>query len=344
MRAVQIVATGQPLADADVPVPDIGPDDVLVEVRAAGICHSDVHYRRGPRTVRTMPMAPGHEIAGVVVEAGSAVSAPAVGERVAIHYQTSCGACRYCARGSEQFCSDGSMFGNGRPGGYADYVLSPARNAFTLPDEIGFEHGAVMMCSSATSLHALRKGRLVPGESVAVFGAGGLGMSAVQIARAFGAARVYAVDLNAAKLALAASFGAIPIDAGSQDPVEAIRREGGVDVSLELIGLPVTMRQAIEVLAPFGRAVVVGLGGYQIDLAPFDELTLREAEIIGCADHLAQELPQLFDLAVRGALDLDPIVGACVPLDAAHINWTMDRMEEGTDVVRTVIKPSRGPL
>lgn len=236
------------------------------------------------------------------------------------------------------------MFGNGRPGGYAEYVVSPARNVFGLPDAIGFEHGAVMMCSSATALHALHKGRMTPGESVAVFGVGGLGMSAVQIAIAFGATRVFAVDLNHTKLALAASFGAIPIDAGRVDPAGAIRGAGGVDVALELIGLPVTMRQSIDVLAPFGRAVVVGLGGYQIDLAPFDELTLREAEVIGCADHLAQEIPQLFDLAVRGALNLDHVVAACVPLQAGPINWAMDRMEQGTDVVRTVIKPQERSL
>ncbi len=190
-------------------------------------------------------------------------------------------------------------------------------------------------------LHALRKGRLAVGESVAVFGVGGLGMSAVQIAAAFGAGRVYAVDLSPAKLELAASFGAIPIDARRADPVEEIRRHAGsgVDVALELIGLPVTMKQAIDVLAPLGRAVVVGLGEYGIDLAPFIELTLREAEIIGCADHLAQEIPILFGLAQRGALRLDDVIGACVPLDAGAINWVMDELERGTDVVRTVIKP-----
>jgi len=108
-----------------------------------------------------------------------------------------CGDCIYCSLGSEQFCTSGQMLGKNRDGGYAEAISVPARNAFSLPDEIPFEHGAIMVCSSATSFHALRKGRLEAGETVAVFGVGGLGMSAVQLARAFGALDVYAVDINA---------------------------------------------------------------------------------------------------------------------------------------------------
>jgi len=172
MKAVQIVEIGAPLEEREVPVPEVGERDVLVRVKAAGICHSDAHYRAGNSPVDPLPITPGHEVAGVVEEAGSQVTNVEVGDRVCLHYLTTCGDCHYCALGSEQFCVEASMIGKYRDGGYAEAIVIPARSAVPLPDEIPFEQGAIMMCSSATSFHALRKGRLHPGETVAVFGVG----------------------------------------------------------------------------------------------------------------------------------------------------------------------------
>src|SRR6185436_1836952 len=130
-----------------------------------------------------------------------------------VHYLATCGTCVYCRRGNEQFCRSGAMMGKHRDGGYAEYVVMPTRSLFRLPDEIPFEHGAVLMCAAATSLHALRKARLMRGETVAVFGIGGLGSSAIQLARALGAGEIFAVDIQATKLELAREFGARPINA-----------------------------------------------------------------------------------------------------------------------------------
>ncbi|MGC9335981.1 MAG: alcohol dehydrogenase catalytic domain-containing protein, partial [Anaerolineae bacterium] len=246
MKAVQLVAIGQPLELRQVPVPEIDDRDVLVRVKAAGICHSDVHYRAGTSPVGPLPMTPGHEVAGVVEEVGAQVANLGVGDRVCLHYLITCGDCAYCALGSEQFCVEGSMIGKYRDGGYAEYIAVPARSAVHLPEEIPFEQGAVMMCSSATSFHALRKGRLEAGETVAVFGIGGLGMSAIQLARTMGALDVYAVDINEKRLAMAEGFGAIPVNAAVSDPISKIRQltnGRGVEVALELIGLPQTMKQ-----------------------------------------------------------------------------------------------------
>jgi threonine dehydrogenase-like Zn-dependent dehydrogenase len=199
-----------------------------------------------------------------------------------------------------------------------------------------------MMCSSATSFHALRKGRVKAGESVAVFGVGGLGMSALQLAQAFGALDVYAVDINPRKLDMAEGFGAIPINAAKTDPVAEIKRLSGgrgVDVALELIGLPLTMQQAVESLAKFGRAVMVGVTQKTIEVAPYRDLVLREGEIIGSSDHLAQELPTLIELARRGTLNLSGVVTDSLPLDAGAINAAMDRLEHFSDDVRVVITP-----
>ena len=342
MRAVRLVETGSPLQAQDIDVPAIGDSDLLVRVRAAGICHSDVHYRSGIAAVLPLPRTLGHEVAGVVERVGSQVESPAPGDRVCLHYVLSCGDCRYCVSGSEQFCLRYAMVGRDVDGGYAEYIVVPARNAVRLPDEIPFEHGAVLMCSSATALHALRKSRLRGGETVAVFGAGGLGMSAIQIARALGALDVYAVDINPGKLRLAEKYGASAVDATSGDAAARIREltaGRGVDISLELIGLPLTMQQAVRCLAPMGRAVIGGISDKPLQLDTYREVLGPEAEVIGTNDHLLSELPVLIELARRGKLDLSEVVTRTVPLDAASINEVMDNLEHFTADVRTVIVP-----
>ncbi len=344
MKAVRLARIGQPLVEQEVPQPAPGPGEVLVQIKAAGICHSDAHYRAGTSPAGPLPLTLGHEVAGVVAEAGPGVSALRVGDRVCLHYLVTCGDCYYCSAGREQFCPSGAMLGKHRDGGYAEYVTVPARNAIPLPAEIPFEQGAIMMCSSATSLHALRKARLQPGETVAVFGAGGLGMSAVQLARACGAQDVYAVDINPGRLALAGRHGAIPMDARSGDPVGEIRRltaGRGVDVALELIGLPQTMRQAVQSLAVLGRAVLVGISARPFEIDSYRELLAREAEVIGSDDHLLHELPGLVELVRRGRLDLGEVITRTVPLEAGAINEVLDGLERFGEGVRTAIIPWR---
>lgn len=342
MKAVRLVAAHRPLQMQEVPVPSLGDNDVLVRVRAAGICHSDVHYRAATASEPPVPKTLGHEIAGVVEQVGSRVASVTVGSRVCIHYVLSCGECVYCRAGAEQFCAQGSMIGRFVDGGYAEYVVVPERNVVLLPDEIPFEHGAILMCSSATAFHALRKSRLKGGETVAVFGIGGLGVSAIQLAYAFGALDVYAVDINRDKLSLAAGYGAIPIDARAGDPVAAIREQThgqGVDVALEVIGLPQTMKQAVQVLAPLGRAVIAGVSGLPLELDTYREVLGKEAEVIGTMDHLLHELPLLLELTRRGKLNLSQAVTRTVPLDADAINQVMDDLEQFGSDVRTVIVP-----
>jgi D-arabinose 1-dehydrogenase-like Zn-dependent alcohol dehydrogenase len=343
MKAVRLVAVGRPLEMFDVPIPRFGERDVLVRVKAAGICHSDVHYRSGTSPVRPLPMTLGHEVAGVVEEVGSAVEdrlRPR--DRVVLHYNVTCGDCWFCSTGNEQFCPTGLMLGHFTDGGFAEYVSVPARNALLLPPEIRFEEGATLMCASATSFHALRKSRIRAGERAAVFGVGGLGMSAVQLARAFGAVEVFAVDRRAEQLELAARYGAVPVDASRLDPVAEIRRAThgrGVDVALELIGRALTMQQAIRCLAPMGRAVIVGIGSEPLSIDTYRELLGGEAEVIGSNDHLLQELPQLLEMARRGILDTSQVVTRTVPLDASQINGALDALERYEGGVRTVIVP-----
>lgn len=184
MKAVRLVGIGSPLEMHEIPVPEVGDNDVLVRVRAAGICHSDAHYRAGRSSVRPIPLTLGHEVAGVVERVGALVETPLVGDRVCLHYNLACGSCYHCSTGNEQFCPTGRMIGHFTDGGFAEYIAVPARNAIPLPEQIPFPQGATLMCASATSFHALRKSRLRAGETAAVFGIGGLGASAIQLTRA----------------------------------------------------------------------------------------------------------------------------------------------------------------
>jgi len=342
MRALQIVETGRPLQEVELVDPVPGPGEIVVSVRAAGICRSDVHYRGGTRPVPSLPLVPGHEVAGIVDKVGPGVERPLTGDRVCLHYLISCGACDACHRGAEQFCESGRMIGLDRQGGYAEQILVPARNAFPVPDTVALEAAAVMMCSTSTSYHALRRGRLSVGESVAVFGSGGLGMSAIQLAEVLGAFEVFAVDINPVKLAAATSCGAIPVHAGEGDPVEQIldfTGGRGVDVALEMVGLSTTMCQAVASLAPGGRAVAVGITHEEFGLDPYRDLVGREAEIIGSADHLASEIPVLLEMARRGTLDMSGVITCTLPLDLAVVENALIALEDFGDDIRSVILP-----
>jgi propanol-preferring alcohol dehydrogenase len=264
------------------------------------------------------------------------------GDRVCVHYLATCGRCEWCDRGQEQFCTTGQMIGKHRDGGYAEFIAVPARSLFRLPDEIPFEHGAIMMCSSATALHALVKARLKPGETVAVFGCGGLGASAIQLATALGAEKVFGVDLHPAKLQLAARLGAQPVDArkaNATDQLHSLTGGRGVDVALELAGLPTTVEAAVRALAIQGRAALVGIGEEPARVSPYPQLINKEAEIIGVSDHLAQEIPRLLKFARDGKLRLADVVSRTVPLEAKAINETLDALERGGETVRVVITP-----
>jgi len=342
MKAARLIEIGKPLQLQDVDRPSPGAGDVLVRVRAAGICHSDVHYRAGTSGVGPLPQTLGHEVAGVVEEVGPAVSGLRAGDRVCLHYLLTCGQCHFCRTGHEQFCAEGRMIGKHVDGGFAEYIAVPARNAVRLPAEVSFEHGAVLMCSSSTSFHALRKSRLQPGETVAIFGAGGLGMSAIQLARTMGALQVYAVDINENKLELAESLGAVAVNAREGDPVAAIRRltDGrGVDVAIEVIGLRQTMEQAVRCLAVLGRAALAGISDKPFEIDSYRDLLGREAEVIGCSDHTLRELEILVEYVRQGRLDLGHVVARSVPLEAGAINSAMDALEQFGGEVRTVILP-----
>lgn len=343
MKAVRLTGIKQPLELQEIPIPEIGDFDILVKVKAAGICHSDAHYRAGISAVGFTPITLGHEVAGIVEKTGRLVTSINVGDRVSLHYLITCGNCYYCVSGNEQFCEQGKMIGHHSNGGYAEYIAVPARNAILLPDEIPFEQGATLMCASATAFHSLMKSRIKPGDRVAIFGVGGLGQSAVQLARAFGSPEVYAIDINERKLEFAANYGAIPLNGKTQDVVSVIKKNTGrkgVDVAIEMIGLPQTQKQAIQCVGPLGRVVLVGLSGKPIEVDTYHEVLGNEVEIIGSNDHLLHELPKLIRFAQKKILDTSKVVTHTIPLDADAINQVLDAMDQfSSEAIRTVIVP-----
>jgi len=344
MKAVRLIDLGKPLEECEVAVPDMRPSDVLIRVAACGICHSDAHYRAGISKIDSRPLTLGHEVAGRVDAVGKDVTHLSPGKRVCIHYLVSCGSCPFCLRGNEQFCARVQMIGNHRDGGYAEFIVVPARNAYSVPDEISMEQAAIMMCSSATALHALNKTRLKSMESVAIFGFGGLGFSALQLAQARDCGEIFVVDINPAKLATAAALGGVPIDANAGDAVEQIRAATGgkgVDVAIELVGAASTMVQAVQSLTIQGRVAMVALSKESLSLRPYPELINKEAEIIGVSDHLASELPGLLDLARNGKLRFPEGTLRSVNLDAAEINAVLDTLDESIGHIRAVVVPGR---
>lgn len=342
MKAVQLIEPQKALELKDIAKPDYSENEVLIKIKAAGICHSDAHYRAGISKTGKLPITLGHEVAGEVEEIGAKVETLKKGDRVCVHYLVTCEKCKYCKSGNEQFCLDSKMIGYKRDGGYAEYISVPERNAVILPEEISYEQGATLMCASATSFHALKKARIKPGETVAIFGAGGLGQSAIQLAKIMGATKVFAVDINEEKLKLARMHGAIPINSKKEDPIEEIKVQNngiGVDIALEMIGLTSTQKQALDCVAPLGRVVLVGLTTDILKINSYKDILAKEVELIGSNDHLLNELPQLIEYARSGKLDISKIVDKTIPLDAKEINAVLDELSQFKSGVRTVITP-----
>jgi propanol-preferring alcohol dehydrogenase len=264
MKAMVLRALGQPLELADMPMPQVGPADVLVRVRACGIGLTVVNLIATPGRVTSYPRIPGHEIAGDVVEIGAAVRTVKVGQRVTNHFYLTCGQCKQCRAGRETLClNQHGNIGAATDGGYAEYVVLPERNTVPIPDGVSYVDAAVASDAIATPYHACHKeARLGPGDSVLIVGAGGgVGIHMVQMARLCGA-RVLAADIGDDKLALAKSMGADEVidtrNAKLPDAVKALTAGLGVDAAIDIVASRVTLEGALQSLAMGGRLVIVG--------------------------------------------------------------------------------------
>lgn len=365
IRAAVLREFGAPLTIEEIELSPPRTGELLIEIEAAGVCHSDLHYLRGDLQC-PLPVVPGHEGAGRVVARGPGTRGDiSVGDRVALLWRPNCGQCAQCVAGRPIMCElgpvqarsggllDGTtrMTAAGRPvhhllgvSCFAERVVVPERSVVRVPDDIPPEVAAIAGCAVITGVGAVRNviGGCV-GDPLVVFGAGGVGLAAVMGARIAGAHPLIAVDVDAEKLALAARLGAtITIDARDGDVVEQVlgRIPAGAKWVIEAIGRPDTLASAIAMLAPGGTVVAVGLGrvGETFDV-PINELVQRQKRVVGSlyGSSIPQlDLPRIFDLYRSGALPLDLLIGERFALD--RINESFDALQSG-GIGRSIVYP-----
>ncbi|MFA9444991.1 zinc-binding dehydrogenase [Egicoccus sp. AB-alg6-2] len=302
----------------EVPLPRPAHGEVLVQVKACGVCASDLHVVAGitPHGPQ-LPQILGHEPAGVVAALGDGVRDWQVGDRVAWVMSRPCGVCEYCRLGRENLCVTTSVAGVDHDGVQAEYAVADARYLVPLPAGLPFDQAAIVTDAVATPYHALKRGGVGADMTVAVFGLGGLGMHAVLLAKLAGAA-VVGIDVSEVNLQRALAWGADEVvDASEGSVARRIRElsEGGVDRSFEFVGLPETVDQAVKSLRPGGRATIVGLGPQAIQTVPIALFVAQETELVGSFGYTQQDLGELYDLVESGRLDLTRSVTDRLTLD-----------------------------
>lgn len=335
MRAAVVTEFGAPAQVEERPIPQPGPGQVLVRVETCGLCHTDIHAMRGDWPVKPpLPLIPGHEGVGIVEQLGDGVTSRTVGQRVAMPWLGhACGECRYCVDGRENLCE--SQYNNGYAvdGGYAEYMLADARFAVPVPDGITAIDAAPLTCAGVTTYAAIKNAHVTPGETVAIFGVGGLGHLAVQYARLVGA-KVIAVDITDEKLDLASELGADHVvNAADADPVAAIRDLGGADVVVVLAVAPAVSDQAFRSLNRGGRLVLVSLpAGGELTVPIFDTV-LKGISIIGSIVGNRQDLAEVFDLHAAGRTRV-----VTEPRELDQVNASVDEVLAGTVPARLVFQ------
>ncbi|NDJ57930.1 galactitol-1-phosphate 5-dehydrogenase [Enterobacteriaceae bacterium 4M9] len=320
MKAAVLHAPGD-LRVEDVAIPTYADDEVLVQVKATGICGSDLDRVMVTGTYR-FPTIPGHEFSGVVAKVGQKVSAFAPGDRVAVAPILPCFSCEFCQQGHYGQCNDYNYLGSRTNGGFAGFVAAPQRNLLRLPDNVSFEHGA-MIEPAAVTLHGVMKAGIKAGDSVAVLGCGTLGLFAIQFARILGATRIVATDIAEDKLALAKMMGATHIiNSKTQDAVAAIRTQGAVDVAIETAGVSLTQVQALQITQKQGNVLFLGSAHADVVIAPhvFEHIIRNELTLLGSWNSYSAPFPgrewtAIIDYIQNGALIMAPLMTHRITLD-----------------------------
>jgi len=304
----------------DVPEPAPGPDEVLVQVAACGICGSDVHGYDGSSGRRIPPMVMGHEAAGRIAAVGDGVRGFTAGDRVTFDSTIYCGVCAPCRRGEINLCDNRQVLGVSCPdyhraGAFAEYVVVPSRIVYRLPDRLPFVEAA-MLEAVAVAWHAVSLAQVSPGSTALVLGAGMIGLLALQALRVAGCSRVLVVDLDRSRLKLAQEIGAtatLPAEAGLNRQILQLTDGAGVDLAVEAVGRNETVGAAIESVRKGGTVVLVGNISPEVTL-PLQKVVTRQIRLQGsCAS--AGEYPRAIELLASGAIQVKPLITAVAPLD-----------------------------
>jgi propanol-preferring alcohol dehydrogenase len=336
MKAAVLHEFKKPLAIEEVAAPKPGAEDVLIRVEACGVCHSDLHIADGdwPEFAQIVkkPLILGHEIAGRVVEKGSAVRELEVGDRVGVPWlHWSCGVCEFCHEGNENLCTKQKITGVMVDGGYAELVKAPASHAVKIPEKLPSDQAAPLFCAGVTVYRALKQAKIAPGERLAVIGIGGLGHLAVQIGREM-AAQVTAIDISEEKLELARACGAAEtLNSSAKDAAKELRNKGGFHAVIVTSAAKAAYDLAFNSLRPTGNLLVVGLPAENICFPPI-MMAAREVRIRATAVGTRQDLREVLAMAAAGKVRCRI---ATRPLEEA--NDVLNQLRQGQISARVVL-------
>jgi len=330
---------------SDIPVPEPGPDDLLIQVQACGICGSDVHGWDGSSGRRIPPLVMGHEAAGIVTAVGSNVTQFSEGDRVTFDSMVSCGDCWYCRRGDANLCENRMVLGVScgdyrRYGAFAEYISVPQRIAFHIPDSLPFEHAAMIEAVSV-AVHAANRTPVTLGDTAVVVGSGMIGLLVIQAIRLAGCSRVIATDVNDHRLKVAESLGADhTINAANEDVparVQELTGGRGADVALEVVGTAATIQSAIACTRKGGAVTLVGNVTPQIDL-PLQEVVTREISLHGTCG-CNGEYPACIDLLESGAIQVEPLITAKAGLEEGA-DWFQRLYDGEPNAMKVLLCPT----
>ncbi len=336
MKAAVLEHFHQKLAVREVPIPAPGRGEVLIKVRASGLCGTDLHIQDGRlATIRT-PYIPGHETAGEVYELGDEVTGFEVGDTVIVAIDILCNTCRFCTTGRGNLCTNLVRLGFERNGGHCEYMVAPAANLLKIDRRVPFEKAAIIPDAVACMYHAIKnQGQVRASDKICILGIGGLGFQGIQIAKHFGA-EVYCTSRKDEKLEIACRFGAhAGINTSREDLVQRIHEltMGEMcDVVFDNIGIGSSIQTSLDIVRPGGKVVMVG---YDEDTfqARYQTTAMKEKEIIGIRGSNRRDLVETIRLVEKGILD--PFVYKTYSLD--NINEAMEQLRSGNSLGRTVI-------
>ncbi|MFB0564170.1 MAG: alcohol dehydrogenase catalytic domain-containing protein [Candidatus Aminicenantaceae bacterium] len=340
MKAAVFYEPNSPLKIEEVETPKIEPHEILVKIAACGVCNTDLHYiDHGVPTFKKPPMILGHEPSGIVEEVGSGVKNFKTGDRVLIPPVFSCGYCDNCRLGRENICFNMVMLGNHIDGAYAEYCKVPAKDCQHLPEDLPLEESSIIADAISTPYHAVKnRAQVKPGDSVVVFGCGGVGINVVQMAAVSGGS-VIAVDIVDQKLATAKILGAQhTVNASGKEDKELLKEirsltRGGADISIEAIGNPKTIELASNAVKAGGLHCQVGYTHHNVSMNAA-RLMFREIEIKGSLGCRPVDYPKIIELVKTGKIQLKPVVSHKFKLE--DINDAFDVLRKG-EALRSII-------
>ncbi len=346
MKALLLTADSK-LEYVDFPDPKPAEDEVLLRIRACGICGSDIHGWDGSTGRRRPPLIMGHEASGEVVAAGPRAASWRAGDRVTFDSTIYCGACRFCRTGQVNLCENRRVVGVSplefkQHGAFAEFVTVPARILYRLPDTLPFEQAA-MVEPVSIAVHAVQRTKIAPGSTAVVIGSGMIGLLVIQALRWAGAKQIIAVDLAENRLALARQLGAThALNSGSVDVTAEVSRltEGlGADVSFEVVGFTATLNLALAVVKRGGACVLVGNLSPKTQDFPLQSAITKELTILGsCAS--AGEYPVCLDLIARGVINVKPMIEAVVPLADGASWFSKLSAKDGGKYMKVILVPT----